>query len=316
MTAGGCLAPLPAPPLGNAAPRSVAGLLIATGSYRSGLTVARIDASGVDVLGHVDGVDSFGWVDAHTVIAMPWMPDDENTLLRIVDGVLVETIAIDEAAWVPSSRTHLELTATGEAWFASCDPQDPSPEEGASCGDEVLLRAYPAPHDRRRASDVVIEGGRLVVDSFWPDPWPRGPTVPAPADVTAAASAPAPPGATNDDPTVVCERAGQRSTYPGDETAERLEPAIFTSGKVRWVQHQPPIYELAASFSGPNVVNDPQYFYFRPCEAEPLDNYAWLGDGIWGEFAERDYGGGTWTFRIGDTELGAIDGASALRPNR
>lgn len=75
---------------------------------------------------------------------------------------------------------------------------------------------------------------------------------------------------------------------------------------------------MFADAINPVDIHEPEHVYFRPCEAAPLDNHAWLGDGMWGAYEklEGQGGDGRWTFYRGETKLGTLDGLDALRPNR
>jgi hypothetical protein len=278
-------------PIGNSVPP--ADVTIAIGRDYQSLTLARIAPDSVHVLGEVDQVDSFAWIDAR----------------------VVQTIEVGDDRW-RGSGTRIAVSSHGEVYLTRCTT--PDPVDG--CPGSEFLRVWPRIGTLTKTAppDLAQRRTRWAFASPYEDvPIPPPPTVSAPADVSLAVIEQLVTVNGNEfkQQGASCTRGAVHTFFPDGQTSEHMDPEFVEHATVRWVQLEPPIYEVLAELSGPEL-SGPSPFYFRPCEAKPLDGYVWLDNGRWGSFVNEDgAGAGTWTFWHRDHKLGTLRGTSALLSN-
>lgn len=274
------------PTTADAAPRMIA---VADGG--GGLTIARVDRTHVEIVATDDDAGAlFGWLDEHTLIAVGEPTEAGVTVTRLVDGERAERIVIAATEWPRPIFVELILVGHDQIWLSKCAPGV------ADCLERTYLRVSPGP---RVPSDHPPTGAAMTRATNTPfdEPYPLPPDVAAAAGVTLRVEA----------TQVVCTSGDERMGYP-DATWDTMFE--FLPRATRWVSTRPPIYELAYDIRNPADFIIPQRAYFRPCEAAPLDGYAWLGDDRWASF---DEGRNTWTFHAGPQEIGTLEGAGLLR---
>ncbi len=287
-----------------------AGILLAT-SPRQHVVIAKLDRTGVHVAYQLDRSEtaSFGWLDATTlVVAEPYGPNDRPAIKKIVDGKVTETVELD-GEW--KALDELLITKSGEVWTARCLQEPEGPE---ACTKLRYTRVFGAKKQTtKRPTDV--DPLRVAAGEWAHGAQAAYAGVAAPAGVKlekAKVTLRNPEAGAGTVLGIKCTNlAGTVSTFPDDE----YDPAYrYTARSTKWVQADPPIYEVTADEDNPVGQTEKRVDYFRPCEPIPLDGFIGLGGPLWGEYKDAD-SGGTWTFRVGTTDLGTLDGG-ALRANR
>jgi hypothetical protein len=287
--------------------------LVATFTDQDHVAIAQLGATGVRVIGTVDQVMVFGWLDRHTLIAMSDGGDVRGVgahVQRVVDGVVTETVDLRDDEWPSHSASKLELTAAGEVFLARCTDEDE--DEDGHCHAHAYAEVFPERRPRIETPPAGVVPGRTQ-HFHWQsnaDPWPLPPTVAGPSDVGVTVepdspSAPAYGGAVS----VVCRHAAVTTLWPSGTV--HYVPNYLHAARVRWVQTTPPLYEAYAEFVGSDWA--PRRFYFRPCAVAPLPGYVWVADGITGTYEGED-DEGEWTFWRAGARVGTLRGTPAIRP--
>ena len=113
-------------PIGNSVPP--ADVTIAIGRDYQSLTLARIAPDSVHVLGEVDEiVDSFAWIDAHTLVTFDKSSDaesDKYVVRRIVDAAWCRRSRISDNRW-RGSGTRIAVSSHSEVYLTRCTTPDP-----------------------------------------------------------------------------------------------------------------------------------------------------------------------------------------------
>lgn len=288
-------------------------ILLAISVWLSSITIAKLDKTGLHVV-HTDDVGntSFGWADAHTLVTLA-THDDSAVVTRFVDGERAEAITISKHDWDDPSSSQLLVTKTHEVWLTACTKRD---ADGNACKRSRYLRVLPTRGNKATSKRPAGADNRRTADAYVNrERWPVPPTTTIANIRLELVTIKA---AGRDRKGVTCHSAGGDATYPGDD----WDPSSnFVARTARWVVAVPPIYEVAADVTNPVDYTERQYFYFRACEDAPLDNFAWLGDGIWAAYAQPAAANtadknGVWTIYVADTPVGTLLGLDALRANR
>jgi hypothetical protein len=303
----GCGGPRAAPPIGHraeepaAAPRRTLVALVRDGER---LAIAAVTDDRVSVLLEDEHAgDVVGWLDERTLIAVATAYGESAvTVSRFVDARRTETITIPATEWPRPAFVELILVGHREIWLSKCV----FPPGSNECADRrAYLRVSPGPRIAATAPPPRGERERATNDAWttWPPP-------------PAAAPVPGFELKIDEGQLALCLRdGGGLSAYPQPQYRDgnfELRPLAM-----RWVSARPPLYELVADEKNPAGYVHRLRRYFRPCEREPLDGYAFLGGDRWAELkGATQYGEtGTWTFHRGEAAIGTLEGIARLRPN-
>lgn len=286
------------------------GILLATHTKKQ-LVIAKLDRSGVKVQHGLDVSEmvAFGWLDAQTlVVKEPYGKNEKAVVMKLVDGKPVEEVELDEE-W---GNSELLVTRSGEVWLERCvvAPEGPEP-----CSKLAYQRLYPSKKSaKKRPKDVDPErvtGGFTTMGELGAREEVAGPADVKLQTVKLVAKA-ADMDASRDIVGVKCTRGKATSTHPDPK---EHDPAYgYTATKTRWVLTEPAIYEVRADVENPVGQIENEVLYFKPCEVEPLDGFIGLGGPVWGQWLDEEPAA-KWTFRVGTTDIGTLEG-TALRANR
>jgi hypothetical protein len=276
--------------------------------------IYKLDRTGVHrVLADTDDAgDSLGWVDARSLFALGHAGKTLQ-LVHYSDGARVETRSLDVDL---DADPVLIANRAGDVWLDWCAAK-------AASGDtRDCSRAYRQVWPRqgvtmRRRPPGIISGRmqQIGVD--------RGP-----AGWNAATIA-APPGYSIEIHKLDIEHVWKRDvvlgvtcrgpdgtvTYPRREDLTAYNIAARTT---RWVAATPPMFEVVADVKLPVGELDRRVYYFRACAAQPLDGFAWYGDGIWAAYQAppdgtiKNQDTGTWTIYVDDVAVGTAVGNDEL----
>ena len=283
-------------------------VMIAIATELSGITIARLDNSGLHVVFADDevGNQSFGWIDAHTLVTSKYLFEDGTSVTRIVDGVIANTVTFPKTEWDDIS-TELRITERGDVFLRACETYLP---DGNNCKVERMLRALPTKGTATHTAPAGIAKLRTAHAFTGAELWPRPPTVAMTQPITLAL------GKREERMrSVTCKSVDGEATYPDDNWDGS---SGFVALSTRWVNAKPPIYELSGDYTDPVDFTSREHLYFRACTAKPFDNFAWFGAGLWAAYApppdlnNRD-SRGTWVFYADDVAIGRVIGLDALR---
>lgn len=283
-------------------------VLIAIATDLSGMTVARLDSSGLHVVFADDevGNQSFGWIDAHTLVTSKYLFEDGTSVTRIVDGAIADTVTFPRAEWDDVS-TELRITKRGDVFLRACETYWP---DGNNCKVERMLHVLPTKGTATHTAPAGIAKLRTAHAYTGAELWPRPPTVAMTQPITLAL------GKRGERMrSLRCRSADGEATYPGDNWDGS---SGFVALGTRWVNAKPPIYELSGDFTDPVDYTSREHLYFRACAPKPFDNFAWFGAGLWAAYDPMPDDNshdrrGTWVFYADDVEIGSVIGLDALR---
>jgi hypothetical protein len=273
------------------------------------LVLAKLDRKGVHVeheLPISENAD-FAWLDASTlVVREPYGDSDKVHVQKIVDGKVGETVELGDD-WKTST---LLVTKTNEVWVERCTVEPEGPEE---CPKKAFQRIWPSKKTGKKAPPGVDE--QRVARSAWARGLQRvalNAAAPADAKLEKVKFTVKDEYANQKVVAVKCTRGAETATYP---KKDGYDPAYgYTAKAFRWVLAEPAIYEVTADTLNPVGQNEKPVDYFIACKPDALDGFISFGGPVWGEYKEAD-AGGKWTFRVGATDVGTLDGG-ALRANR
>jgi hypothetical protein len=287
------------------------GILLATNT-RSEIVIAKLDRAGLAVVHKVpvkSDTAEFAWLDDKT-LAVHDTADDKPVVIRYVDGVEKGRASFGDK-W---EHATMFVTKSGEAWLERCTVEMEGPEP---CTKLEYVRAVPqGKPTKKKPKDV---DAWRVGGGYWGRGLQRAtPDVPAPAGMSLekVKFTVKDDTGTQDVVGVKCTAGAETSTYPekdGYDTAYG-----YTAKTFRWVLADPPIYEVAADTMNPVGQNEQPVDYFIACKQDALDGFVGLGGPVWAQYADdKDVSGelGTWTFRVGKTDVGTLVGG-AVRANR
>lgn len=290
------------------------GILIAVPIRPAGIVIAKLDKTGLhEVLTDPDaGDESFGWIDAHTLVTLG--NGDGREVTQYVDGKLTTSVEIPATEWSETSSS-LIATHKGEVWLAACKAYPPPERADANiCKRWAYLRVLPKKGKQTARRPPGAELHRTAEPYSNREPWPSPPTVKLKPKIELKLVAVKSQNGRKLEG-VACHASDGDATYPA---ADWDDSSGFDARSTRWVVATPPIYEVTAQTTDPVNHISHERFYFRACSPKPFDNFAWLGDGIWAAFsaAEDPSDNGTWTIYVDDTAVGTLVGTGALRANR
>ena len=282
------------------------------------LVIADLYRDGLRERTVIDDVGAFGWLDDETLITLGQKDYDQPYVIqRILGGHVV-----DRATFAPPASTgpiaSLALTTRHEVYLVLCQDTGDLPR---GCLHNAYVRIFPA-GDRTLRTDeppgIDPDRARITpLDVYDREPVPAPPTASPPRDITLVARTEPETlnGISGEMIGAECRDGSEVSFFPDEKTSANMYPEIVEHAAVRWVRTDPPIYELLADLSGPEL-DGPYRYYFRACDAAPLDAYAPISDDVWASYSEDDYIAGTWTFWRGRDQVGMLRGSGGLLANR
>jgi len=292
------------PPFANRAATAPGATMLAA-QDAAGTVLVAVDHAAVKVIALFPAIEQFGWLDAHTLVGLEVADDGTvRSIVRIVDGAQVEAIAVARADWPHDARqTRLMLAEHDEVWLADCEDRS----DADACEDKAFRRVRPAARSTTSKRPQAIDA-RVVSHASW-DTWPLPPTVTAMPSVRVDIARPEHPFGPGHPPEIVtCSSHASSATYPSPEFASSGDG--FEVHGVRWIAIAPALYELDGVKYNPIDEGQLVKLYFHPCDATPMDGYAWLGGARWA--SRQDH---TWTVYDGEHAIGTFEASGPLRAN-
>jgi hypothetical protein len=238
---------------------------------------------------------AFGWLDHKTLVVYSEDVAHVASLRRFVDGTPSAPVAIPLDAWqladAPERSATMAITSTGEAWLARCTRHADAHDIWSKCLETVALRVDAGPpfaHATKLPANVLAgrvsqdteEGGHLVRAEL--------PHVAPPPNHTLAMFKVTGPKRKNFmssyDRGWRCGSPAGNSEWPyGSDWVERQNIPTFRPTAVTWVSTTPPRYVVEGTATNMVAHTATWTVLFRACANDPLDDAAFLGDGLWAE---------------------------------
>lgn len=276
---------------------------VAVTTADGGLRLAQVTTAGVAAGATIAAVGlDRGWLDGHTLVGLSELEAGGYVVAQVVDGQRAADLTITPAEW-PGRYAEL-LLGEGEIWLAGCATKI----EFADCKQSTFLRVSPgprttateAPRGRRRYG---YHGAHVLA----------APAGAAPTGVSARVDVAQTDGWIDPAATAITctSPAGATRVTLAELFDDPLQLGAFSFGAptLRWLATTPPLLEVSYPLTNPVEITQQERAVFRPCEARPLADFRWLGDGVWaerhGDVADADVG---WTFYRGGATIGELPG--------
>ena len=255
-------------------------------SYRTGddhLVVARITKTGPKQLLRTPFTygDKEQWIDPTTLVLVSVADDKTVEVRRVVDGAIDPnlTVKLPLAAWKLRGKDEIKDTAAylgadGGIWIWGCVKFD---ENALDCKKAAWLRADVTPPKATYTKPAKLAefSGALA------------PTVKAPAGHKAKlAKVPSPSEPRKKIGGLECINPKGKASW-GHENDEGCA-CQFTPKKVRWILTDPPMFEAEGTLVNPVGQETRERYVFRGCETKQLDEFAWVGAGMWSSVVRAD----------------------------
>jgi hypothetical protein len=263
-------------------------------SYKAGdeLVIARITKKGpVEAFRkQIDGTDF--WIDAKTLAVVNADIDGGVVVDFIVDGVLDARrhLVHKKEAWAlkkgEEALSHQVYRADKELWVEACLEEDLGREH---CKKVTWLRvdvtpARPSRSKPPRTISVYSQG-------------------PQPPDIKAPAGASVKFAKVKGESGVECVAPGTKGAW---SITNEGGGGSFAPTKVHWVHGSPLIFGVEGVETNPVGWDSNVTKYYRACAEAELENFAWLGDGVW---TSEDRNTDVITMRVDDTTVAMFEGA-------
>lgn len=264
------------------------------------LTLARVTTDGVTAGATVASVGpDRGWLDDHTLVGLTASDGGGFVVARLIDGTRADDLIVTPTDW-PGVDAELVL-GDGEIWLAGCKQKI----EFTDCHQPTHLRVQPGP---RLMSDHAPAGRRYGYHGPHLLPAPSGA---APAGTTARVDVVSREGRIDPAATTIHCAApdGDTRITLADLFDDPLQLSVFGFGEpaVRWLATTPPLFEVSYASTDPIEITRQVREVFRPCTRRPVDDFRWLGDGVWAQARGTD-DDVQWTFHHGDRLIGELPG--------
>ncbi len=267
------------------------------------LTLARVTTEGVEVGATVPAVGpDRGWLDGHTLVGLTELEAGGYVVAQVVDDQRAADVTITPAAW-PGRYAEL-LLGDGEIWLAGCQEKI----EFTDCKRPTYLRVAPGPQTTAEQAPAHrrsygYHGAHVLA----------APTGAPPAGVTARVDVAQADGAVDPAATVItCTASGATTRVSlADLFGDPNEVGAFAFGAptLRWLATTPPLFEVTYALTNPIEITRHEREVFPACEARPLPDFRWLGEGVWAErHGDVDTGEVGWTFHRGERTIGELPG--------
>lgn len=240
-------------------------------------------------------VVAFGWLDHKTLIVYSEDPAHTANLRRFIDGVPGAPLAIPLDAWqlaaAPERSATLAITTAGEIWLLRCTRRADTGDMWSKCIEPAALRLDTGPPFARATKlPANVIAGRVSQDTEWGGhliaaELPH--VAPPPMHSLTMFKVPAAKRKnfmSSYDRGWRCRSPTGTSEWPyGSDWVERQNIPTFRPTALTWVSTNPPRYLLEGTAT--NMVSDTVTWrvVFRACADHPLDDAAFLGNGLWAE---------------------------------
>lgn len=315
-------APPPEPLLAPAlAPRLPAnGLMMATSE--DGLSIFRLDRTGLYLLRRGPGADQVIWADSRTLVARHGgtFQDRDVTIRTYVDAgePAIQEIANQggPGADLPVPGATLVPGRDGEVWLARCmdtDIERVDENNIVGCERTVYRRVHPASTEPDTTAPPAAPVGAAKPDvAVEPPP---GITLKRKV-VTLANEA----GRTDKHEVFTCTSSSGTAQVPS-----LAEPAfdVYKARSVRWLRQNPPIYMITGSTRSLIGEKGTREDIFAGCDPAGLPAFVDLGDGVWARLEEIEVQGadgstavprGIWHVHVDEAEIARVPGLSLIVP--
>jgi hypothetical protein len=292
------------------------GLMMAT-SEEGGLSVFRLDRTGLHLLRRGPGAEQTIWADPRTLVARNGGTRQHRhvTIQTFVDGgePTTQEIASDggPAPGVPVPDAALVHGRDGEVWLRRCmdtDIERVDRNNIVGCERTVYRRVHPPSTE----SDTTTPPAKPAR----PTTKPAG-AVEQPAGITlkrTVVTRKNEAGNTDRHEVFTCTSSSGTALIPAiaEPTFE-----VYKARSVRWLRETPPIYAITGNSRSLIGEKHTSEDVFVGCDPTPLPSFLDLGDGMWARLEEievrRPDGSsaaprGTWHVYVDETEIAAVPG--------
>jgi hypothetical protein len=240
------------------------------------------------------------WLDARTLVIMG-QPDADSVVIRwVVDGKVdtQRTLTVQNSEWKLKKgqtfedvqRFNAYLGPKAAIWLWTCVKRDPD-AVGDGCKQAAWMRADAA---SRKTAFKKPKGVK---------PFGAQPSLKALPKLKAApagykARTVKPKGETVKG--IECTGPRGKTVWSGDTFSDN--GGTFQTKKLQWVSTTPPLLAAEGVFSDPGG-DKTDLRVFEACSGEPMQDFVWLGDGLWGRLADHE----RWTFFVDDQAVAIVD---------